>query len=221
MCYDTAMVAARKELAKQTRLRIRIAAEQVMRRDGFAATTIREIATAAGVSVGSVLVHYGSKEDLLYELFFEQIDTLVAASLTEAERIDGLPARLRALAGGLIEGYAADPRVSADVLRHALFAEGAWGERFRGQTHDAAIRVAGWYREAIAAGEARSDLDVEAAVLTFMSAYYFLLLDLVKNDFAETATALARLNAILDLHWKGLRIETRQARQNPRKSRRP
>lgn len=194
-----------------------------MRRDGFAATTIREVGAAAGVSVGSVLAHYGSKEDLLFELFFEQIDALVAGALDAAEQAPGLRARLALLAAELVAGYAADARVSADVLRHALLARGRWGEAFKAQAHSAAVRIAGWYAAAVKQGQVHPELDVEAAVLTYMSAYYFMILDLVKTDFVDTAPAVARLNAILELHWKGIHVEerpTRPQRRRPANSRR-
>lgn len=47
-----------------TRARIRDAAIVLFGRDGFAATSVRAVATAAGVSPALVLHHFGSKDDL-------------------------------------------------------------------------------------------------------------------------------------------------------------
>lgn len=47
-----------------TRARIRDSALVLFGRDGFAATSVRAIASAAGVSPGLVLHHFGSKDDL-------------------------------------------------------------------------------------------------------------------------------------------------------------
>lgn len=202
----------------ETRNRIRLAARSVMRRESFAAATIRAIAAEAGVAAGSVVAHFGSKEDLLFSIFHEDIAALVEAAFARAESGGTLDARLRLLGESMLRGYAADPGVSADFLRHALLVGGAWGERFRHQVHESAMRIAGWYTTAAADGEIRPEIDLEAAVLIFLSAYYFLLLDLVRTGFSELDAALRNWTRILDLHLEGIRRETHPPRPQPRGS---
>jgi len=58
------------ELSKSstTRLRILDAAAQTLRRSGYAATTLNEIAAAAGMQAGSLFYHFGSKDELVEEV---------------------------------------------------------------------------------------------------------------------------------------------------------
>lgn len=58
----------REELRRATQSRVLAAADQLFTEQGFAATTIRDIATASGVSVGTVIA-VGDKDALLVRVF--------------------------------------------------------------------------------------------------------------------------------------------------------
>ena len=73
---------ARREQREATRQRVLTAAERLFASRGFEATTIREIAADAGVSVGTVMA-VGDKAAILVELFDRRIATL---HTTRAER---------------------------------------------------------------------------------------------------------------------------------------
>src|SRR5437660_5712368 len=51
-----------------TKQKILDAAEQLIAGQGYAATSLRQIITAAGVNLASIHDHFGSKEELLDEL---------------------------------------------------------------------------------------------------------------------------------------------------------
>lgn len=90
--------------AIDTRERILLEAARLLRRHGYAATTLREIADAAGVKAGSIYYHFESKEEILGEVLDKGI-TIVANAVRA--RIEALPAdaswRDRIAAG--IEGH--------------------------------------------------------------------------------------------------------------------
>lgn len=82
---------------------LRVAIEQFARR-GYAATTVREIVTAAGVTKPVLYYHFGSKEGLYLAIMseaFSEVEKLIAASLAEpgepSERLLGLFDRIFAL----------------------------------------------------------------------------------------------------------------------------
>lgn len=56
------------ETGSQTRERIIRTAEVLFAKDGYAATSLRQITEAAGVNVAAVNYHFGSKESLLIEI---------------------------------------------------------------------------------------------------------------------------------------------------------
>jgi AcrR family transcriptional regulator len=60
-------VARAKERSSRTRLRIRDAANRLVLEHGFEATTVDDIAAAAGVSKAAFYLHFARKEDLLLE----------------------------------------------------------------------------------------------------------------------------------------------------------
>lgn len=66
--YDSAL---RAERAEETRLRIRKAARQLFTRRGFVATTIGEIAAAAGVAAPTVYAVFGGKAGIVREMLDE------------------------------------------------------------------------------------------------------------------------------------------------------
>ncbi|WP_407547794.1 TetR/AcrR family transcriptional regulator [Streptomyces sp. Pv4-95] len=66
---------SRSEQREATRERVLTAAERLFASGGFEATTIREIAAGAGVSVGTVMA-VGDKAAILVELFDRRIATL-------------------------------------------------------------------------------------------------------------------------------------------------
>jgi AcrR family transcriptional regulator len=63
------------------RSRLVAAAVQVMREQGVARATTREIARAAGVSEGSIFNHFPTKADLLRAVFTEGIDNPLPAAM--------------------------------------------------------------------------------------------------------------------------------------------
>lgn len=77
------------------------AAAQLFRQKGFAATTTRDIAAAAGMQSGSPFYHFKSKNALLYAVMEEGMHTALARQreVTHCAEPEGLPAvdQLRAL----------------------------------------------------------------------------------------------------------------------------
>ena len=76
-------------------------AAQLFRQKGFAATTTRDIAAAAGMQSGSPFYHFKSKNALLYAVMEEGMHTALARQKEVVQAVDptGLPAgeQLRAL----------------------------------------------------------------------------------------------------------------------------
>ncbi len=110
---------------------ILMAAKQVFADKGYHATTIADIARAAGLSYGSIYWYYDSKEVLFHELMAaeatalqEHIDAAVHAAAAEvAQQPD---AQFRAAVRATFEFYDADKALVKLLFRDAY----ALGERF-------------------------------------------------------------------------------------------
>lgn len=78
-------------------------ATRLFARHGFESTSVQDIVDAAGVTKGAMYHYYGSKDDLLYEVY-HQVLTMQTSHLEEIAAGPGSPEeRLRAAATDVIE----------------------------------------------------------------------------------------------------------------------
>jgi AcrR family transcriptional regulator len=87
-----------------TRERILLEAARLFRHHGYAATTLREVADAAGIKAGSIYYHFESKEQILDEVLDKGIVSVFAAV---RQRVEALPpdATARDKLAAAIEGH--------------------------------------------------------------------------------------------------------------------
>ncbi|WTW95318.1 TetR/AcrR family transcriptional regulator [Streptomycetaceae bacterium NBC_01309] len=159
------------------RMRIGYAAGLLFAQQGYTVTTTRQIAELAGVPVGSLAHHIGSKERLLAHMltgFFQELlasfDKDAAARPAPTRRLEGLIARtVEALAGhGVASVILLNERATEDVPQSELYrllgaVEGVWTRALA---------------DGMRSGEFRADLDpafvqrvVRTAVSTSSGAY--------------------------------------------------
>jgi len=102
-----------------TRDRILDAATHVMRTRGFARTTTKEIARAAGYSEATLYKHFQDKTDLFLAVLKERLPTvswMLSPDASQQASPDDLAARLIAFARGAVEFYQASFPISASVF---------------------------------------------------------------------------------------------------------
>lgn len=76
------------ELSQDTRTRILEAAEQLFAYQGFRETSLRAITSKAGANLAAVNYHFGSKDDLIQEIFRRRIDPVNQARLKALNEIE-------------------------------------------------------------------------------------------------------------------------------------
>ena len=106
-----------------TRSAILVAAERLYADRGFADVTLRDIVAAADVNLAAVNYHFGSKDELIAELFVTRSLALNRERLNELKAAEepgggsaGIDAILRALVGPSCAAASA-PTASAPPLR--------------------------------------------------------------------------------------------------------
>jgi AcrR family transcriptional regulator len=168
----------REEGRRATRRTVLEAARAEFEEVGFDAAGVRSIARAAGVSSGTVLHHFGSKRELLYAAFFddleEALDRAQAAAHGMAE--EALETRLHALASSIFADHGRRPRLSRILLRESILAEPPWDARFQGQVaalHGVVTELAA---AAVERGELPQGSDLPLLGLAWISFYTFALL---------------------------------------------
>lgn len=112
------------------RQRIFNAARHRFEKDGFEATTIRAIAADAGVAAGTVMLYANSKQDLLQEVWREEMMPVVAGALASVPEAP-LPDSLLALFSPLLRAYAARPELARVVVKELPWLEGRASQTHR------------------------------------------------------------------------------------------
>jgi TetR/AcrR family transcriptional regulator, cholesterol catabolism regulator len=163
--------AARKQA---TRERVLAAARDLFDEVGYEASTIRMIATRAGVAVGSVFTTFVSKAEILSEVMLHRLDGLYA-------ELDAVLPHLRGSCADRLRSIMAI-HYSVEMKRPRLFAAfvaSSFAE-FDGQTivpfgHNERLRA--MLRDVLAQGQAegavRPDADLDLFVETLIAAYGF------------------------------------------------
>jgi AcrR family transcriptional regulator len=86
----------KRAAGRETMFRLRSAASELFFERGYHATTMREIALAAGVRVGSVYNHFEGKEDLLFRIAYETMEEMIDGGREVVGEHDTAPLKLRA-----------------------------------------------------------------------------------------------------------------------------
>jgi len=104
--------------SEETRARIVEAALDLFRRTGFDETTMREIATTAGVATGAAYYYYDSKDAIVlgfYQRAAEEMQPMITAAL---QKTGGLEARLRELIRVKLDYFAPNRGVLRALVRN-------------------------------------------------------------------------------------------------------
>jgi AcrR family transcriptional regulator len=185
---------SRADQKAATRARILEAARSRLESIGFEATNIRDVARDAGVSPGTVILHFKDKQELLHTALFDDLERTWAAAKRRAKRRD-LEGDLVGLAKAFFAYYAARPALSRALLRESLFASPPFSERFAAQVAEVHAHVASLAAEAVARGELDERVDPALLGATFFSFYYFALLAWLQGGHPEPTKLFHRLLA--------------------------
>ncbi|HEX6021122.1 MAG TPA: TetR/AcrR family transcriptional regulator [Solirubrobacter sp.] len=146
------------------------AAVRVFAREGFHTCRVSDIADEAGVAYGLVYHYFKSKDQVLDTLFLERWDVLLdAIRETDAQSI---PARekLGHIAGFIIESYRHDPDLMKVIIVEVTRAANSFGAVHIGKIGEAYTLIRGVVEKAQQAGEFRSEIPAEFAVMAFYGA---------------------------------------------------
>jgi len=105
--------------AEQTKSAIVTAALTLFRENGYDATTMRAIASEAGVSTGSAYYYFESKEELIREFYARNQAEHAAACAPVLQAETDFAARLRGVLRAMVDVLAPDHEFAAKFFKHA------------------------------------------------------------------------------------------------------
>ena len=145
--------------AQQTRAAIVAAALALFRERGYEATTMREIASRAGVSTGNAYYYFGSKEELIQEFYATSHAEHLAASRARLDGQDDLGGRLRDTLRAMIDVLAPYHAFAATFYKHAAEPSSPLSP-FSKESSPARAASIGLYRDLVNGSSARMPKDV-------------------------------------------------------------
>lgn len=136
-----------------------IAADRFATR-GYATTTVREIADAAGILSGSLYHHFDSKETMVDEVLRVFLDDVLARYRRAIEENDGAVARLRALVITAF-GVLVDHRSAVTVMmsEYTMLVQSSRFSYLREAIDETERLWVGVLEDGMRAGDLRADID--------------------------------------------------------------
>lgn len=196
----------RRERNKQEkRGRIVAAGRALFSRKGFAATTTAEIAVRAGIGSGTLFLYFASKEELLVEIFREQMDGVVDRAFATLPKRAPLLDEIAHVYGAMVVFHERDPELARAFVKEMLFA----GEATTARVVEFIERLAERIAARVALRQGRGELDAAvSAKLVADNCFALFIARLQKWLGVEGRLAseehLARLREAFALQLRGL-----------------
>lgn len=194
----------RERRKQETREQIQRAARTLIAECGYEGATMRALAEAAGVGLGTIALHFKDKKSLLLSTFYDEIGE---ASLRAVESVpeDGpLKEKLLHILRGLYVYYGRHTIFLRSVVKEALFATGEWKEKFDAQLVAMVGLVAGMIDAHKESGEVRGDVSSRAVAHVGWSIYLNGLIDGLNSDEFDPEVQAAKIEPLLDALLTGV-----------------
>ncbi len=199
-----------KEKRAEVRGEILVAARAIFEELGFEGASMRDIASRAGVGVGTLFNYAEDKRALLYAALRDDLERVLEQCVTQMPAPEeGLEALLVHTAGVFYRFYGERPVLSRALLEQSMFARGEAGDAFRGQ----AMRVGAEMITRVVEMQRLGLVDAHASprkiTLAFFSHYYFALISGFNGDGFDAAAMTARVGLLAHQLTRGVGAKER------------
>lgn len=189
---------------EETRQQIQRAARELIAERGFEGTTMRALAQAAGVGLGTIALHFQDKTSLLFSSFFDEISEVSRRAVDEAPKDVPLREQFRHMLRTMYGYYGENTLFLRSVVKEALFATGEWKERFDAQLLEVVGKVAALIESRKASGEVRADVPGMAVAMVCWSLYASGLIDGLNRERFDVDGQVDGVMALLDVVLQGV-----------------
>jgi AcrR family transcriptional regulator len=194
----------RERRKQETREQIKRAARTLMVEVGYDKVTMRALAAAAGVGLGTIGLHFKDKKTLLLSAFHDEIGQESLRAFEAMPQEGSLKEKLMSILGGLYAYYGRNALFLRPVVREALFATGEWRERFDAQLGEMIHLITGLVDRHKALGEVRQGVSGHHVAMAGWSLYLNGLIDGLNGETFDVEAQLAKVEPLLDVLLNGV-----------------
>jgi AcrR family transcriptional regulator len=198
----------RERRKNERRRRVLEAAREVFLEHGYENATTREIATRAGVAVGTVFVYARDKRDLLMTIVNDDLEAITEESFANLDRSLPFIDQLIVLFEPRYRYWVRDPEISAVALTETaarwLVGDTSETARFLQRRLGMTARIAELVAAAQAAGRVATHDDAPTIALFLMGIYLAHVRFWLGESDPQLADGVARLRRQLRLAMSGL-----------------
>lgn len=187
---------------ENTRRVILDAAYALFAEKGYAATTMRMLASRAGVGLGTIFKHFPDKPSLLASAFQEDLGAVVEQAFATLPASD-FKAQLLHLTERLYGFYARDPGLSRTLVSEALFMADSHGKILDDQLQAFLHGVSLLLAQAAERGELSRSITPMEGALAYGSFYFGVLVQGLRGPVFDVPAQLRLVATLLDNHFSG------------------
>lgn len=195
------MSTARDKQKAETRERVRTAAYELFKANGFEGTTTKAVAERAGVATGTVFVHARDKVDLLNLVMFDLLTEATEDAFATLPRSD-LRKQLGHVFRRVVVMYGSVPTLAGPFVQSLPSAKGPNADRVNAMTFEFLGRLAALIEDAKARGEVAQDVSSLALARNLFAIYFFTLVTWL-GGFVATEGILPALEDAFELQLRG------------------
>jgi AcrR family transcriptional regulator len=192
----------REKNKEETRRIIFETAYELFEEKGYEKMTMRELASRAGVGLGTIFKHFKDKPTLLVSVFehdFHPLVLKVFATLPEKD----LKAQLVYMVRHFYEYYARRPEISRILLKE-LYVDPKNAERINSSFQDDLMQVGKLFEAAKQRGELDSDTGIVEAVMIWWACYSVVLVQALRLPHFDVDAQVTVFERLMDQHFKGI-----------------
>lgn len=194
--------------AEETRDRILDAALRLFRERGFEQTTMRDVATEAGVATGAAYYYYRSKEDLVMAFYLRTDEEARAIFEKAIASSKDLKKRIRAMIEGKFVQFTEHRGLLAALLKAGVDPRAPLSP-FGAETKEVRDENIAWYARALAGSDVSLPKDLAADVPRLLWLYHLgLIYFWIIDESPKQRRTQRLLDATLDLVVQLLKVSS-------------
>lgn len=195
----------REKNREETRRVIFDTAYALFEEKGYEKMTMRELASRAGVGLGTIFKHFKDKSTLLVSVFEHEFHPLILrvfASLPEKD----LKAQLVYMVRNFYEYYARRPEISRILIKE-LYVDPKNAEQIQRSYMDDLSEVAKLFEAAKKRGEIDPETGISEAVTIWWGCYAVVLFEALRMPHFDVDEQVAVFERLMEQHFRGIGVK--------------